>query len=295
MIWITQQGGPYHGNRIAAAPPVPPSTYLHQLASARRTRETRADRAVGGEEDAVWNRPHRRDPASPDAGGKVTATAAGVAGPEPGPAAAAGIQYPGLTAGEPAEAGSGRVPTSAAQPPTDKVLATRAALGDRGAFADIVRRHGPSMYRYALRMLDGDHQGAEDAVQDALTDAWVNLPGFRHESALHTWLFRIGANRVLSERRRRRSGAVDDRLLSTQPEPSYRGPAQRAEHEHLWESLDLALTELPWRQRASWILRELEGLSYAEIAQILHTTPTVVRGQLHRARRALAIRMEQWR
>jgi len=147
VIWITQQGGPYHGNRIAAAPPVPPSTYLHQLASARRTRETRADRAVGGEEDAVWNRPHRRDPASPDAGGKVTATAAGVAGPEPGPAAAAGIQYPGLTAGEPAEAGSGRVPTSAAQPPTDKVLATRAALGDRGAFADIVRRHGPSMYR----------------------------------------------------------------------------------------------------------------------------------------------------
>ncbi len=217
--------------------------------------------------------PHRRDPASPDAGGKVTATAAGVAGPEPSPAAAAGIQYPGLTAGEPAEAGSGRVPTSAAQPPTDKVLATRAALGDRGAFADIVRRHGPSMYRYALRMLDGDHQGAEDAVQDALTDAWVKLPGFRHESALHTWLFRIGANRVLSERRRRRPGAVDDRLLSTQPEPSYRGPAQRAEHEHLWESLDLALTELPWRQRASWILRELEGLSYAEIAQILHTPP----------------------
>jgi len=245
--------------------------------------------------------PHRRDPASPDAGGNVTATAAGTAGPEAGPTAAAGTQYPGrtadpgLTAGEPADAGSGgRVPTSAAQPRTDKVLATQAALGDRGAFADIVRRHGPSLYRYALRMLDGDHQGAEDAVQDALAAAWVNLPDFRRESALHTWLFRIGANRVLSERRRRRPVPVDDRLLSTQPEPGYRGPAQRAEHEHLWESLDLALTELPWRQRAAWILRELEGLSYAEIAQILHTTPTVVRGQLHRARRALAIRMEQW-
>ena len=239
--------------------------------------------------------PHLRDPVSPDAADKVDTTAAGAASPEPGPAAAAGTQYPGLTTGEPADAGSGRVPTSAVQPPTDKVLATQAALGDRGAFADIVRRHAPSMYRYALRMLDGEHQAAEDAVQDALTQAWVNLPGFRHEAALHTWLFRIGANRVLSERRRRRPVPVDDRLLSTQPEQGYRGPAQRAEHDHLWESLDLALTELPWRQRASWILRELEGLSYAEIAQILHTTPTVVRGQLHRARRTLAIRMEHWR
>ncbi len=132
--------------------------------------------------------PHRRDPASPDAGGTVDATAAEVAGPEPGPAAAAGTQHPDPTGGELPEADCGRAPTSAAEPPTDTVLATAAALGDRGAFADIVRRHGPSMYRYALRMLDGDHQGAEDAVQDALTDAWVNLPGFRHEAALHTWL-----------------------------------------------------------------------------------------------------------
>jgi RNA polymerase sigma-70 factor (ECF subfamily) len=71
----------------------------------------------------------------------------------------------------------------------------------------------------------------------------MHLLVFRHESALHTWLFRICANRVLSERRRRRPVPVDDRLLSTQLEPGYRGPTQRTEHEHLWESLDLALNQ----------------------------------------------------
>lgn len=179
--------------------------------------------------------------------------------------------------------------------PTDEVLATRAALGDRAAFGVLVRRHGPSLYRYALRMLDGDHQSAEDAVQDGFADAWAHLPGFRGESSVHTWLFRVGANRVLAERRRRRPVPVDDRLLAGRLEADHEGPARRAEGADLWAMLDLALSELPWRQRASWILRELEGLSYDDIATILQTTPTVVRGQLHRARGALAVRMEQWR
>lgn len=63
----------------------------------------------------------------------------------------------------------------------------------------------------------------------------------------------------------------------------------------LREVLELALTELPWRQRAVWLLREIEELSYTEIAEILHTTPTVVRGRLHRARASLKVRMAQWR
>jgi len=159
----------------------------------------------------------------------------------------------------------------------------------------IVQQHGAGMFRYALRMLDGDHHGAEDAVQDALIDAWVNLPSFRGESSLPTWLLRITANRVLASRRRHRPIAVDDQLLQTRPEPEHAGPPAEVQHGQLWETLDLALRELPWRQRASWLLREMEGLSYEDIASILETTPTVVRGQLHRARRTLAIRMEQWR
>ncbi|MEO3938943.1 RNA polymerase sigma factor [Dermatophilaceae bacterium Soc4.6] len=181
------------------------------------------------------------------------------------------------------------------QVPTEEVLVRDAALGDTDAFSLIAAQHGAGMFRYALRMLDGDLHDAEDAVQEALIDAWVNLPKFRGESALGTWLFRLTANRVLASRRRRRPVPVDHYLLSTTPDEGHRGPGAQVQHGELWETLDLALTELPWRQRASWLLREVEGLSYDDIANILETTPTVVRGQLHRARRSLAIRMEQWR
>ena len=177
----------------------------------------------------------------------------------------------------------------------DEVLARRASLGDRTAFAVIFDRHSAAMFRYAVHMLDGDFDAAEDAVQDALERAWIHLPGYRGEAQLRTWLFRITANVVLSARRRRRPIAVDDELLTALPATPETEPVHQVEHGELWGALELALSELPWRQRASWLLREMEGLSYDEIAGILETTPAVVRGQLHRARGTLAVRMVQWR
>lgn len=178
---------------------------------------------------------------------------------------------------------------------SDHVLARRCALGDRLAFAEIFARHAASLYRYALRMLDGDHQAAEDVMQDALTKAWLQIPGFRGESSLRTWLFRLTVNECHDARRRRRPVPVDDRLLDAMtPERAISAEAV-AEERSVVEALDLALLELPWRQRAAWLLREVEGLSYDEIATALATTPTVVRGQLHRARATLGVRMAQWR
>jgi RNA polymerase sigma-70 factor (ECF subfamily) len=100
---------------------------------------------------------------------------------------------------------------------------------------------------------------------------------------------------VLNARRRRRPLAVDDELLTPLADGRELRPDQIADERALRRALTSALTELPWRQRASWVLAELEGLSYQEIADVLDTSPTVVRGQLHRARRTLAVRMEQWR
>jgi len=150
------------------------------------------------------------------------------------------------------------------------------------------------MFRYAVHMLDGDIHQAEDAVQEALTQAWVHLPRFRGDSALRTWLFRITANCVLSARRRRRPIVGEDWVLALPAGPDA-DPVARVQHEELRVALVAALSELPWRQRASWLLRELEGLSYEEIADILDTSPTVIRGQLYRARGTLAVRMAQWR
>ena len=178
---------------------------------------------------------------------------------------------------------------------TDQALTRRARLGDRDAFAAIVRWHGPAMFRYARTMMDGDVVEAEDAVQNALVKAWQHLPDFQGRSSLRTWLFRITANEVRSLRRRRRPVPVDHRLLVQSPAGSDGEPARVLDESELWRSLTVALGELPWRQRASWVLRELDGLSYDEIADVLGTSTTVVRGQLHRARGTLARRMEQWR
>lgn len=178
---------------------------------------------------------------------------------------------------------------------SDEVLARRSGLGDRAAFAELVGRHGAALYRYAVRMLDGDHHAGEDAVQEALTKAWVHLGTFRGDSAPKTWLFRLVANECLSARRRRLPRPVDDQTLTEVPDDGGSAPEEVTVATDLRRALDVALIELPWRQRASWMLREVELLSYAEIAEVLQTSPAVVRGQLHRARANLAARMEQWR
>ena len=184
---------------------------------------------------------------------------------------------------------------------TQQALARRAGMGDRAAYEELFRRLFPSTFRFALRMLDSDSGLAEDAVQEAWVKAWRGLPDFQGTSSFSTWMFSIVSREALEVRRRRRPVAVDGELLepildrSTPASARPQDPAQAVLADELWQTLTLALMELPWRQRASWLLRELEGFSYDDIARVLDTTPTVVRGQLHRARRTLAIRMEQWR
>lgn len=183
---------------------------------------------------------------------------------------------------------------------TDHALARRAGLGDRAAFESLFRRHVDATHRFALRMLDSDAALAEEAVQESWVKVWRKLPDFEGRSAFTTWLFSIVSRQAMDLRRRRRPVAVDNEIL----EPLAVRDSLRSRHgdphtvvvaEELWQTLLLALSELPWRQRAVWLLREIEGFSYAEIARVLDTSETVVRGQLHRARGTLAIRMEQWR
>ncbi len=191
------------------------------------------------------------------------------------------------------------------QAASDLALARRAGLGDRPAFEELFARLFPATLRYATHLLDGDARLAEDVVQEAWIKAWRALPDFAGRSKVQTWIFTIVQRETYDRRRRNRPLAVDDSILepiaqrererSRIATSSQNDPEREVLQRELWETLTLALSELPWTQRSAWMLRELEDLSYGEIAQVLGTTPTVVRGQLHRARRTLAIRMEQWR
>lgn len=178
---------------------------------------------------------------------------------------------------------------------SDDALARAAALGDRDAFEAIVHRHGLPMYRYARRMLvdDGD---AQEVVQDAFVGAWKGLDHFGGRSSLRTWLFGLTAHKAVDRRRRRaRPQPIDDRMLSTRPAGPGSDPLAAATTAELAAALDRALAELPYRQRACWLLVEIEGLSQPEAAHVLSMSAGAVRGQLFRARRNLAERMARWR
>lgn len=178
---------------------------------------------------------------------------------------------------------------------TDVALVRGARLGDREAFAELFTRHSAMTFRYAVRMLDGDQHTAQDVVQEAWIKAWRHVVDFRGDAAFRTWLLRIVTREVYSARRRRRPIPVDDAQLAAYWESRAGSSQTWSRHEDLADALSLELARLPWRQRQVWLLRETEELSYAQIAEVLGVTETVVRGQLHRARTTLAIRMEDWR
>lgn len=192
--------------------------------------------------------------------------------------------------------------TSAATTVPDEVLTRRAALGDKVAFAHLTRRHGPALYRYVFRLLN-DTSDAQDCVQEVMVSAWKNITSFRGDSAFRTWLFVLGRNAAqkLSQRRRPRfpeSGSrpvIDFDQATAGLRDLHADPARDTIDSQLLAALDAALLLLPERQRSVWILREIEDLSYADIATVVSVSPTAVRGLLQRARTAIAATLEEWR
>jgi RNA polymerase sigma-70 factor, ECF subfamily len=194
-------------------------------------------------------------------------------------------------------AGAGTGPRDGRARPdaTDRALVRAARLGDELAFRQIVDRHGPQMYRYAVRLVGGSESDAAEAVQEAFISAWRGLDGFRGESSLRTWLFRLVHRRAVDLQRKRKPTPVTDDALTGLVSPAADNALQHVLDEELLRELQAALNELPWQQRAAWLLREVEELSYEEIGEALGVPVSSVRGLLHRGRRTLAERMSRWR
>jgi RNA polymerase sigma-70 factor, ECF subfamily len=186
--------------------------------------------------------------------------------------------------------------TDPARPPGDplgdETMVARARDGDTHAFEALVRRYQRPMYRLAARML-GDTGEAEDVTQEVFVTAWRRLPEIREDKAIRAWLYRIATNRCLNILRSRRPTAplYEEVIPAASPAAS---PEARAEARQRLVALRAALGRLTDEQRACWLLREVEELSYAEIAGILHTTPQAVRGRLARARAELGEAMTSW-
>lgn len=171
----------------------------------------------------------------------------------------------------------------------DGALVLAAQAGDRLAFEALVRRHTPALYRLCLRLL-GQPADAEDAVQEVWVRAWRNLPGFRAEAAVGTWLYRMAVNQCVSRQRAARPMVpLDEDTPST---GSVAGAAERSAAAH---AVRAAVLALPGDQRSALVLREFEGRSYDEIATMLGISLSAVKSRLHRARLELARMLREWR
>lgn len=183
---------------------------------------------------------------------------------------------------------------SALRGASEAALLRAARLGDQAAFGHLVDLHGPALLRYARRLVGSEHD-ARDVVQEAFISAWKDLPGFEGRSALRTWLFRIAHRRAVDTQRVRRPTPVEDDLIAAIVPPSTEDPLATVLRHELLAALQVALSTLPTDQRGVWLLREVEGLSYDEIADVTGLPVGSVRGHLHRGRRALAEKLEGWR
>jgi RNA polymerase sigma-70 factor, ECF subfamily len=165
-------------------------------------------------------------------------------------------------------------------------LSTQSQHGDLAAFGDIVRNYQDRIYnlcRYILR----DPQDAQDAAQDVFLKAYRGIKEFRPEASLYTWLYRIAVNTCLDYQRKARRDALKNEPLSDDLPSAEPLPAELHESRKNTEAVRAALQKLPGKLRAAIVLREIDGLSYEEIAEVLHASVGTVKSRISRAREEL--------
>ena len=167
----------------------------------------------------------------------------------------------------------------------------RAAQADRAAFATLYRRYLDRVYGYAFYQL-GDHHDAEDATERIFLAALRAIPDFRDQgSTFRAWLFRIAHNTVANAHRsrsRRRAEPMPDGFERPAPDAD---PARLVAMADELRTVRLAIEEMPDDRRQVILLRFVDGLSTAEIAEVLDRSPGAVRVLLHRSLRDLATRL----
>jgi|ERR1043165_2233333 RNA polymerase sigma-70 factor (ECF subfamily) len=172
--------------------------------------------------------------------------------------------------------------------PSDHDLMARVARGDERAFRTLAERHAGAALRLARRIL-GNAAMAEDTVQDALLRVWINAPRWRPDAAFRTWLYRIVVNLCLNARRRAPNLPLDAAAHIAEQGP---GADEQLRLHERDRRLAAAISALPERQRAVIVLTYQEGLSNADVAQVLDISVSSVEALLVRARRTLRAAFE---
>lgn len=178
--------------------------------------------------------------------------------------------------------------------PDDRRLISDALQGRSAAFGELVIRYQDRLYNAVLRVADNPDD-AQDVVQDAFVNAYQSLKSFKGDAEFYTWLYRIAFNTAVSLKRKRKAlvsldagrdgeSGVDpeDRSEDTRPGVAL----QRSEEEAL---LQAALNRVSSEHRVVLVLKDIEGMKYEQIAEVLGVPIGTIRSRLHRARLELKV------
>ncbi|MBS0261578.1 MAG: sigma-70 family RNA polymerase sigma factor [Planctomycetes bacterium] len=179
----------------------------------------------------------------------------------------------------------------------DQELITECLGGQTQAFGDLVLRYQNRLFNTLISVL-GSVEDARDVAQEAFVQAFQKLHLFRGQSAFYSWLFRIALNSAVSLKRKRHRVPVSIEACREESgiEPTDRHPETRPEHaletNETQDAVRAALGELAEEQRTVLVLKEMENLSYEEIAEIVGCPIGTVRSRIHRARSELRDRLQ---
>lgn len=187
------------------------------------------------------------------------------------------------------------LPGSSDRTMDDREYVEAARDGDDGAFAALVQRHSGGLHRAVTRILS-DESEAWDVVQIAFVRAWQRLDRYDPQWSFATWLYRIGTNLAIDVLRSRSSRERTHRAGSEhhlRVVGEVREASELADHREVDWLLDQLVEALTPQQRSAFVLREVEGLETAEVAQALGCSATTVRNHIFQARQTLRQELER--
>ena len=169
----------------------------------------------------------------------------------------------------------------------ERELIARLQKRDETAFEELLRQYEKKVYTLCFRMC-GNSEDAEEAAQDTFLALWRGIDRFRQESSLSTWIYRLASNACIDLLRRRKkqgsSLSLDDEELFLDAVDSAPRPQDAVEHREAQKLLQEGLSALPEEYRKVLILREIEGLSYTEIAESASLELGTVKSRISRGR-----------
>ena len=171
----------------------------------------------------------------------------------------------------------------------DEDLLAAIRAGDDAAMGALLARHAPAIYRFGVKMCR-DPEDAKDVLQETLLAAARGVREFRGASSLSTWLYTVARSFCIKKRRTSKFAptntvSLDDQAAAVQPRTLEKGPEEAASDRELTALLDRAVASLDPASREVLVLRDVDGLTAPEVAEVLGVSVDAVKSRLHRARR----------